>query len=134
MSHMSDLDKSNNQNKSYSIKNKDNEFNFINDSFSIRKENYIEKSKSFSMNKNRINNLALKYNILNYDISYKAETYRLTISEITENKIKSIYNNLKFTRIKKVSKKPSSRTEKENPKLIENNYLDKYNMLKSYLV
>ena len=49
--------------------------------------NYIKKSKTFSINKNRINNLALKYNILNYDISYRAETFRITISEIAENGI-----------------------------------------------
>ena len=82
------------------------------------------------MNKDRINNLALKYNILNYDISYREETYRITISDITENKIKNIYNNIRFSLI---NKKPSFGTEKENQLLIENNYLDKYNLLKGYL-
>ena len=116
------------------MNNKVNEFKFDNDTFSNKHKDFCEKAKSFSMNKNRINNLALKYNILNYDISYRAETFRVTISDITENKIKNIYSNLKFTRIKKISKIPSSGTEKENQILIENNYLDKYNMLKSYML
>ena len=116
------------------MKNKVNEFKFDNDTFSNKQKDFCEKAKSFSVNKNRINNLALKYNILNYDISYRAETFRVTISDITENKIKNIYSNLKFTRIKKISKIPSSGTEKENQILIENNYLDKYNVLKSYML
>ena len=133
--HISDLGKSNTPNKSYIINNKVNELNFDNETFSNKCEYNFQKAKSFSINKNRINKLALKYNILNYDISYRSETFRVIISNITENKIKKICNNLKFTRINKISKKPSSSiTEKENQIIIENNYYDKYNTLKSYLI
>ena len=77
--------------------------------------------------------MAIKYNILNYDISYRVETFRITISDITENKIKDIYDNMKLTALNKENKEENSDIKKEDPLLIENNYLDKYNMIKSFL-
>ena len=61
------------------------------------------------------------------------ETFRIAISDITEKKIKNIYDNMNFTLIDKINKKEFSDTQKEDKSLIENNYLDKYNLLKSYL-
>ena len=77
--------------------------------------------------------MAIKYNILNYDISYRVETFIITISDITENKIKDIYDNMKLTVLNKENKEENSDIKKEDPLLIENNYLDKYNMIKSFL-
>ena len=96
--------------------------------------NVIKKSKSFSLNKSRINTLDLKYGILNYDISYHAETFRMAISEIDKKRIKNIYSNMKFSLIRNNNKIGSSGTEKENPMLIEDNYLKKYNTLKAFFV
>ena len=61
------------------------------------------------------------------------ETFRIAISDIKEKKIKNIYDNMNFTLIDKINKKEFSDTQKEDKSLIENNYLDKYNLLKSYL-
>ena len=129
----SNLNKSNSHNRSYFLNSKINEFKIGKEYPSNKNKNNIKKAKSFSINKNCLNDLALKYNILNYDISYRAETFRATISDITDNKVKNIYNNMKFTIIDKNNKKEENGTEKEDQLLIENNYLDKYNMLKSYL-
>ena len=62
------------------------------------------------------------------------ETFRIAISDITDNRIKNIYGDMKLTLVDKIHKKEFSDTEKEDKSLIENNYLDKYNLLKSYLV
>ena len=61
------------------------------------------------------------------------ETFRIAISDITEKKVKNIYDNMNFTLIDKINKREFSDTQKEDKSLIENNYLDKYNLLKSYL-
>ena len=128
----SNLNKSNCPNKSYIFNNNINELKNSKKSLSndIIK---IPKAKSFSINNNNINDLAIKYNILNYDISYRVETFRITISDITENKIKDIYDNMKLSVLNKENKEENSDTKKEDPLLIENNYLDKYNMIKSFL-
>ena len=115
------------------MNNKISELKIPKESPCKKNNNIIKKAKSFSINKNCINDLALKYNILNYDISYRAETFRVTISDIIDNKVKNLYDNMKFTVIDKNNKKEDNGTEKEDQLLIENNYLDKYNMLKSYL-
>ena len=115
------------------MNNKINELKIDKDNLSNDNKKNIKKAKSYTINKNCINDLALKYNILNYDISYRAETFRITISDIADNKIKNIYDKMKFTVIDKNNKKENNGTEKEDQLLIENNYLDKYNMLKSYL-
>ena len=62
------------------------------------------------------------------------ETFRIAISDITDNRIKNIYGDMKLTLVDKIYKKEFSDTEKEDKSLIEKNYLDKYNLLKSYLV
>ena len=129
----SNIDKSISQNKSYIINNDPNVFHIDNKSCSFNKLNNNKKAKSFSLNKSRINNLALKYNILNYDISYRMETFRVNISDINENKTNKVFAHMKLSLINKINKKTSSGTEKENQSLIENNYLDKYNIIKSYL-
>ena len=101
-------------------------------SFSNDNRSNLRKSKSFSINKSQINNLALKYSILNYDISYRVETYRIYLSDINEKKIKNLYNNMNISLIDQIKDFESSGTEKVNKLEIENNYFDKYNMLKDY--
>ena len=129
----SNIDKSISQNKSYIINNDPNVFHIENKSYSFNKINNNKKAKSFSLNKSRINNLALKYNILNYDISYRMETFRVNISDINENKTNNVYAHMKLSLVNKINKNSSFGTEKENQSLIENNYFDKYNIIKSYL-
>lgn len=61
------------------------------------------------------------------------ETFRVNISDINENKTNKVYARMKLSLINKINKQTSSGTEKENQSLIENNYFDKYNIIKSYL-
>lgn len=114
------------------MKNKLDDTKYEKKSFSNDNTSIIRKSKSFSVNKNRINNLALKYSILNYDISYRVETYRIYLSDLDEKKIKNLYNNMNISLIDQIKDFESSGTVKANQMAIENNYFDKYNMLKTY--
>lgn len=81
--------------------------------------------------------MAIKYDILNYDISYQLETAREALSEfyLSSQKIKSIYKSLLVNKDSNLSsKRHSSDTIKMNISQVENNYFEKYKILKGYLV
>ena len=98
-------------------------------------EDYIlfEKGNTYTVSKN-MNAKAIQYGILNYDISYNFETVRGTFTDPNKNKniSKKIENNIsnKISGINNYS----SGTLKEGKSQVEENYFQKCNELKAYLI
>ena len=99
-------------------------------------EDYItkEKGNTFTVS-NNINAKAIQYGILNYDISYNFETVKGTFTNPYKNKNKNFSEKLENNIYNKIYMNNfSSGTLKEVKSQIEDNYFQKCNELKAYLV